>query len=118
MSLIFTVEEHWSKWGTWTTCSVTCGKGTRTRTRTCFNPWPKRRGVNCAVTSTQSHTCTVGICRSEFLVLSGVCPLTYYVVDCVCLELCITCVNDYCLQVLMCKFNYSVIASVERASLL
>ena len=37
----------WGTWGTWTACSVTCGGGTRTRTKLCDSPAPANGGLDC-----------------------------------------------------------------------
>ncbi|KAK7454681.1 hypothetical protein BaRGS_00039564, partial [Batillaria attramentaria] len=41
------VDGGWSCWTDWGPCSVTCGEGTRTRTRTCDNPPPSNGGADC-----------------------------------------------------------------------
>ncbi|KAJ7365950.1 hypothetical protein OS493_002688 [Desmophyllum pertusum] len=38
------IDGHWSRWSSWTACSVTCGPGTHTRTRKCDAPVPKNDG--------------------------------------------------------------------------
>ena len=35
INLIFSEHPHWTTWGAWGACSVTCGSGTRSRERTC-----------------------------------------------------------------------------------
>jgi hypothetical protein len=42
------VNGNYSDWGEWSSCSVTCGGGTRTRNRTCTNPIPQENGKNCS----------------------------------------------------------------------
>ncbi|XP_045184120.2 SCO-spondin-like isoform X1 [Mercenaria mercenaria] len=37
----------WSDWGQWSTCSVTCGYGMQSRSRTCTNPRPSPQGKYC-----------------------------------------------------------------------
>ncbi|XP_057298171.1 SCO-spondin-like isoform X3 [Hydractinia symbiolongicarpus] len=51
-------------WGNWVggSCSVTCGSGTRTRTRFCNNPPPSNGGETCPGSRTDTVTCTVGLC--------------------------------------------------------
>ncbi|XP_013406579.1 A disintegrin and metalloproteinase with thrombospondin motifs 3 [Lingula anatina] len=44
---VSTVDGNWSDWGTWSACSVTCGSGQRTRTKTCNNPAPSNGGSWC-----------------------------------------------------------------------
>jgi len=41
------VDGGWSKWTEWTECSKTCGKGHRSRVRTCTNPPPSGGGRIC-----------------------------------------------------------------------
>merc|ERR1711973_328044 len=41
------VDGGWSKWTVWTECSKTCGKGHRSRVRTCTNPPPSGGGRLC-----------------------------------------------------------------------
>ena len=48
----------WSNWGAWF-CSVTCGRGTETRTRTCSF------GNNCIGNSIDSRDCTRTDCPCE-----------------------------------------------------
>merc|ERR1712193_394319 len=37
----------WADWGAWGSCTVTCGGGAETRTRTCTNPSPLNGGKYC-----------------------------------------------------------------------
>ncbi|XP_020600985.1 A disintegrin and metalloproteinase with thrombospondin motifs 3-like [Orbicella faveolata] len=41
------INGGWSKWGSYTACSRTCGGGIQWRTRTCTNPRPQSGGENC-----------------------------------------------------------------------
>ncbi|CAG2185422.1 THBS2S [Mytilus edulis] len=51
------VHGAWSVWSE-NTCSVTCGVGTRLRSRNCSNPHPQYGGNNCTGNSTDHVTCT------------------------------------------------------------
>ena len=41
------VDGGWSDWGSWSTCSTTCGEGCRSKFRTCTNPEPSGTGSLC-----------------------------------------------------------------------
>ena len=41
------VDGAWSQWSRWSSCSVTCGKGTMQRTQSCNNPAPQYGGQQC-----------------------------------------------------------------------
>ena len=56
------VHGQWSLWSDFASCSVTCGFGTQTRTRTCTNPAPSNGGTECAGTDTETNTCTLSDC--------------------------------------------------------
>ncbi|XP_019645301.1 PREDICTED: angiopoietin-1 receptor-like [Branchiostoma belcheri] len=51
------VDGGWSPWTDWPPCSVTCGNGTRTRTRTCDNPIPAYSGRDCEGAASETQTC-------------------------------------------------------------
>ncbi|VDI32962.1 Hypothetical predicted protein [Mytilus galloprovincialis] len=51
------VNGAWSVWSD-NTCSVTCGVGTRSRSRSCSNPYPQYGGNNCTGNRTDHVTCT------------------------------------------------------------
>lgn len=67
------VDGDWSAWGSWGTCSLTCGVGQKTRSRTCTSPAPAYGGNNCTGNSTDTASCNVtgcpgnshGICNSK-----------------------------------------------------
>ena len=48
---VFSVEGAWAGWGSWDTCSATCGTGTRTRTRTFTG------GMPCAGSADETESC-------------------------------------------------------------
>jgi len=59
----------WARWDTWSSCSVSCGSGTkfRSRTRICDSPPPSNGGDDCTPpggihTQTQSGYCNPGEC--------------------------------------------------------
>ncbi|XP_065792283.1 hemicentin-1 isoform X4 [Muntiacus reevesi] len=56
------VHGAWSTWQPWGTCSVSCGKGTQTRTRLCNNPPPSFSGSYCDGAETQMQVCSEGHC--------------------------------------------------------
>ncbi|XP_065942768.1 coadhesin-like isoform X2 [Magallana gigas] len=67
------VDGGWNSWGSWsltTTCSSTCGRGSKTytRTRRCTNPSPKNGGKNCNGPSTQNKNDT---CFSSHCPVNG-----------------------------------------------
>jgi hypothetical protein len=69
-----TVNGQWSSWSAYDECSVNCGIGTRTRTRTCNNPPPQYGGLHCAGNSNQSINCTANNCPGTnpfYAVLAG-----------------------------------------------
>ncbi|XP_045179368.2 semaphorin-5A-like [Mercenaria mercenaria] len=52
----------WSSWGTWSNCTVACGGGTKTRSRTCTNPRPSEQGKNCEGDPIQVTACGNAVC--------------------------------------------------------
>ena len=59
------VDGGWSEFGDWTTCSVTCGGGTQTRTRTCTNPAPANGGATCPGSNTNTGGCNARDCPGK-----------------------------------------------------
>ena len=59
ISITSVVNCQWSSWGVWSQCSVTCGSGTKTKSRTKFTT-ASNGGRDCAGGSTSSSTCTTG----------------------------------------------------------
>ena len=55
--LFLSVNGGWGAWGNWSTCSVTCGNGTRYRDRECDNPSPSAGGDECDGNATENQTC-------------------------------------------------------------
>ncbi|XP_031566332.1 uncharacterized protein LOC116301420 [Actinia tenebrosa] len=56
------VHGGWSEWSKWGECSVTCGGGRQSRTRTCTNPAPANGGRNCEGLSSETRICAVQTC--------------------------------------------------------
>ena len=58
---------NWAAWGAWSACTVTCGGGTSTRTRTCTNPAPARGGKPCAGNGSEQKNCAENSCRKLYI---------------------------------------------------
>ncbi|MFT7811182.1 adhesion G protein-coupled receptor B2 [Arapaima gigas] len=57
------VHGLWEEWSPWSLCSVTCGRGSRTRTRSCVAP--QRSGKVCSGPEVQSKLCNIAVCPVE-----------------------------------------------------
>jgi len=58
------VDGVWADWSHWS-CDVSCGTGTRTRTRSCTNPPPTHGGDDCQGPSQETSECTLIHCPGE-----------------------------------------------------
>ena len=59
------MDGRWTSWSSWTECSVTCGIGEKTRTRTCTNPEPAYGGDECTGDDTKTRSCDAGSCSGD-----------------------------------------------------
>ena len=65
--LLFIENGGYSEWGSYGTCSKTCGGGVQTRTRTCTNPPPTSGGKDCSILGpdTSSRECNIDDCPGK-----------------------------------------------------
>ena len=63
-----TVNGGYSDFGAWSDCSVTCGEGTQTRSRSCTNPAPAHGGDDCTGLgdAEESQSCNVAECPGNY----------------------------------------------------
>uniref|UniRef100_A0A3P8S7B0 Uncharacterized protein n=1 Tax=Amphiprion percula TaxID=161767 RepID=A0A3P8S7B0_AMPPE len=59
------VDGKWLSWVSWGACSVSCGGGTRQRTRLCASPTPQHGGRQCEGDSTQLSRCNTQACPGK-----------------------------------------------------
>ena len=62
ISIPISVNGNWNNWSEWSSCSKTCGGGTKTRTRTCTKPAPAHDGAYCGGESTDEQNCNTQSC--------------------------------------------------------
>ena len=69
-SYMFQVNCLWSTWGEWTTCSASCGTGTKEKSR-----WVKIRAKNggepCQGSDTQIDICINRPCRGGYFLINS-----------------------------------------------
>ncbi|XP_051843765.1 adhesion G protein-coupled receptor B2 isoform X10 [Antechinus flavipes] len=58
-----TVPGLWEEWGPWSLCSRTCGRGSRSRTRSCVPP--QHGGKTCEGPELQTKLCNLAACPVE-----------------------------------------------------
>ncbi|XP_060551735.1 thrombospondin-1-like, partial [Ruditapes philippinarum] len=56
------VDGNWAEWSPWSECDVTCENGIQTRKRTCTNPAPANKGLDCIGNSTDTKPCVKQLC--------------------------------------------------------
>jgi len=52
----------WTQWNKWSSCTVTCGSGSRTRSRTCSNLTQQYRGTQCTGADIHTSFCNNQLC--------------------------------------------------------
>ena len=61
---IHTVDGKWKVWSGWSSCSVSCGDGQKSKSRSCTNPAPLYGGRACIGDKTDVQSCKVKPCPS------------------------------------------------------
>ena len=71
LPILFLVPGGYTSWGDWEECSVTCGKGSQRRSRSCTDPSPKHGGPTCIEQglgeATEDQPCNAGPCPGNNL---------------------------------------------------
>lgn len=57
------IDGGYTQWSQFTPCTVSCGKGTMTRTRSCTNPPPSNGGKQCTEPASETVECDKGPCK-------------------------------------------------------
>ena len=65
----YLVDGEWSNWSAYGDCSVTCGNGSRTRSRECNSPEPSGGGSPCSGKSQQTVECKETTCPGRSLLI-------------------------------------------------
>ncbi|XP_060586721.1 coadhesin-like [Ruditapes philippinarum] len=63
------VNGQLAHWSSWTSCDVTCGKGSRQRSRTCTNPVPANGGHDCTGAIRETDECSNDACPGHCISL-------------------------------------------------
>ncbi|ESP02963.1 hypothetical protein LOTGIDRAFT_110577, partial [Lottia gigantea] len=61
------VNGGWGSWSGYSSCSITCDGGTRTRTRLCDNPTPSSGGASCPGSSAEVQPCNTLSCLGNII---------------------------------------------------
>ena len=61
---LFIVDGVWEPWAEWGACNVSCGGGTRMRSRDCYGPFFD--GAECPGSNTSAEDCNTHECPSKF----------------------------------------------------
>ena len=56
------LDGEWSNWSEWDNCTLECGGGNQTRTRTCTNPEPQFNGTDCIGENSETQICNEDPC--------------------------------------------------------
>lgn len=62
INIFIAVHGGWSNWGSWGSCSVTCGAGSISRTRSCTHPAPSHGGKPCSGSVRDTQSCILAPC--------------------------------------------------------
>ncbi|KAL4222757.1 hypothetical protein ACF0H5_018798 [Mactra antiquata] len=60
-------DGNWSLWSSWSSCSVTCGYGLKSRHRQCDNPKPSVLGTSCIGSSEDENICFENKCEVDVI---------------------------------------------------
>lgn len=66
------VDGQWGVWSEWSRCSVTCGKGVKTRERACNNPKKETDGKDCQGERTETKECESAACNMNKSVFKNI----------------------------------------------
>ena len=75
ISAMIAVHGNWGQWTAWTSCSLSCGGGTRTRMRLCNAPSPGFNGRHCAGPAKQIDYCNREACESKYISETNLSPV-------------------------------------------
>ena len=62
LSVTERVDGGWSDFEDWSDCSLECGEGTRTRSRSCTNPAKSNGGADCVGNGEETEPCNTDQC--------------------------------------------------------